>query len=113
MKSRTLISACQRPFRNPCQGEGAASAVFDTGAVPAMCAPQDPGRNRVAILAADASRRAALLVASILPVCALLAPGRAGASTPKLTTLFRPESLLTRPLRLGVDQAQQPARVAR
>ena len=27
------------------------------------------------------------------PVCALLAPGRAGASTPKVATLFRPEPL--------------------
>ena len=47
--------------------------------------PKDPDRNRLAILAADASRRAALFVAYILPVCALLAPCRAGASTPKLT----------------------------
>jgi alpha-aminoadipate carrier protein LysW len=39
-------------------------------------------------LAADASRRAALLVAYILPVCALLAPCRAGASTPKRAHLF-------------------------
>ena len=37
---------------------------------------------------ADASRRAALLVACILPVCALLAPCRAGASTPRMQTLF-------------------------
>jgi hypothetical protein len=39
-------------------------------------------------VAADASRRASLLVASILPVCALLAPCRAGASTPTATNLF-------------------------
>src|SRR5688500_8170799 len=38
----------------------------------------------VASLATDASRRAALLVAYILPVCALLAPCRAGASAPIL-----------------------------
>ena len=39
-------------------------------------AAKDPDRNKVATLAADASRRAALLVAYILPVCALLAlPG--------------------------------------
>ena len=58
-----------------------------------MLAPaKDPGRNRVATLAADASRRAALLVAYIRPVCALLAPCRAGASTPKVPTLFRPGS---------------------
>src|SRR5215213_10309778 len=37
--------------------------------------------------------RAALLVACILPVCALLAPCRAGASTPTMATLF-----LRRPL---------------
>jgi hypothetical protein len=42
-----------------------------------------PGRIKVTILAADASRRASLLVAYILPVCALLAPCRAGASTPR------------------------------
>ena len=46
-------------------------------------------------LAADASRRAALLVACILPVCALLAPGRAGASTPTLTNLFLTGPLLS------------------
>jgi hypothetical protein len=39
------------------------------------------------ILAADASRHAALLVAFIHPVCALLATLLAGASTPKCTTL--------------------------
>ncbi len=49
------------------------------------------GKNKVASLAADPSRRAALLVACMHPACALLAPGRAGASTPKLTTLFLPE----------------------
>jgi hypothetical protein len=47
--------------------------------------------NRVASLAADASRRAALLVACIHPVCALLPPCRAGASTPKQATLFPSE----------------------
>lgn len=36
--------------------------------------PMDPDRNKCALLAADASRPAALLVACILPVCALLAP---------------------------------------
>ena len=36
--------------------------------------------NKGTILAADASRRAVLLVAYIRPVCALLAPRRAGAS---------------------------------
>ena len=44
--------------------------------------------NKGAILAADASRRALLLVAYIRPVCALLAPRRAGASTPRLGTLI-------------------------
>src|SRR6266571_2030074 len=47
-----------------------------------------PQKNKVCILAADASRRASLLVAYILPVCALLAPCRAGASTPIMHTLF-------------------------
>ena len=51
--------------------------------------PKGLNRNNVVTLAADASRRAALLVAYILPVCALPAPCRAGASTPKATTLFR------------------------
>ena len=47
-----------------------------------------PVRNNLIIVAADASRRAALLVAYIRPVCALLAPCRAGASTPTMTNLF-------------------------
>ena len=50
---------------------------------------KDTDRNNFSNLAADASRRAALLVACILPVCALLAPCRAGASAPKLANLFR------------------------
>jgi hypothetical protein len=45
-------------------------------------------KNKVDVVAADASRRAALLVACIRPAYALLAPGRAGASTPTTTTLF-------------------------
>ena len=44
--------------------------------------------NKGASLAADASRRASLLVTYIRPVCALLAPRRAGASTPSLGTLI-------------------------
>jgi hypothetical protein len=44
--------------------------------------------NRCAILAADASRRASLLVTYIRPLCALLAPRRAGASTPRMAHLF-------------------------
>src|SRR6266545_3222403 len=50
--------------------------------------PKDPSRNRCAILAADASCLAALLVAYILPVCAPLAPCQAGASTPRTAHLF-------------------------
>jgi len=50
--------------------------------------PQEgPRRNNSVILAADASRQAALLVACILPVRALLTPCRAGASTPRTTDL--------------------------
>ena len=45
---------------------------------------KDLEMNKGASLAADASRRASLLVAYIRPVCALLAPRRAGASTPRL-----------------------------
>jgi uncharacterized protein len=44
---------------------------------------QDPSAKRCTILDADASRRASLLVAYIRPVCALLAPRRASASTPR------------------------------
>ena len=40
------------------------------------------------LLATDASRPTALLVAYILPVCALLAPGRPGASTPRDATVI-------------------------
>ena len=62
--------------------------------------------NMGASLAADASRphlnagaalgtpgRASLLVAYIRPVCALLAPCRAGASTPMLGTLIHFQAL--------------------
>jgi hypothetical protein len=49
--------------------------------------------NKVYSVAADASRRASLLVAYIRPVCALLAPRRAGASTPIIGT-FIPERVL-------------------
>ncbi len=52
-------------------------------AIPELAATTDPDRNRYAILAADASSPAALLVECILPVCALLAPGGTGASTPR------------------------------
>ena len=44
---------------------------------------KDTDQNKVTILAADASSPAALLVAYILPVCALLAPCGTGASTPR------------------------------
>ena len=49
--------------------------------------------NKVHILNADASRRAALLVACIRPVCALLAPRRAGASTPGYGTFISGRAL--------------------
>ena len=49
---------------------------------------KDPEMNKGASLTADASRRASLLIAYIHPVCALLAPRRAGASTPRLGTLI-------------------------
>jgi hypothetical protein len=55
--------------------------------VPAR-APGLMSRNNCTILDADASRRASLLVAYIHPVCALLAPRRAGASTPRMAHLF-------------------------
>ena len=50
---------------------------------------KDPSTNQGATLDADASRLAALLVAYIRPVCALLAPCHAGASTPIVGTLVR------------------------
>ena len=49
---------------------------------------EGPSGNNCIILNADASRRASLLVAYIHPVCALLAPRRAGASTPRMAHLF-------------------------
>ena len=49
---------------------------------------KDLSTNKGTTLDADASRLAALLVAYILPVCALLAPCHAGASTPIVATLF-------------------------
>jgi hypothetical protein len=51
-------------------------------------ASKGPVRNKGATLAADASRLASLLVAYIRPVCALLAPRRAGASAPRMAPLF-------------------------
>ena len=50
-------------------------------------AAKDPEKNKAANLAADASRLAALLVAYIVPLCALLAPCRPGASTPRMRPL--------------------------
>ncbi len=55
---------------------------------------QGPVRNGLVIVAADASRHAALLVAFIRPVCALLAPCLAGASTPTMTNPFPAGPLL-------------------
>jgi len=55
-----------------------------------------PDRNNFDTLDADASRRAALLVASMFPTCAFLAPCRAGASTPKVAHLFRSGPLARR-----------------
>ncbi len=52
--------------------------------------------NEGAILAADASRPAALLIACIHWVCALLAPGRLGASTPRIGTFIHFQALTTR-----------------
>ena len=50
--------------------------------------PKGPVRNKLIIVAADASRPAALLIAHIRPVCSLFAPCRPGASTPTRTNLF-------------------------
>jgi hypothetical protein len=54
--------------------------------------PEDPGENQVAPVAAEASCRAALFVAYMRPVCARLAPCRAGASTCTTHTVFSPGS---------------------
>ena len=69
---------------------------------------KDPYRNNCAILAADASLLhpnaaaalgtpglAAFLVAYIRPVCALLAPCQAGASTPMIGALISARALST------------------
>ena len=61
----------------------------------AVSEAKDPGQNKVTILTADASRLTALFVAYRLPVCALLAPGQPGASTPRVDNL-----ILTRVLSL-------------
>ena len=60
------------------------------GACVTAVAPDDrgPSGNNCAILAADASRRATLLVAFIHPVCALLAPCRAAPRRPEIAQLF-------------------------
>src|SRR6266849_2717177 len=84
----TMSARCQR-----------AAAALDARVVSAS---KGPSRNNCTILDADASRLhpnaaaalgtpglAALLVAYILPVCALLAPCHAGASTPRTAHLFR------------------------
>ena len=47
---------------------------------------KDPERNKGAILAADASRLAALLVGHMRPACSLLAPCDPGASAPRFAT---------------------------
>src|SRR5206468_1748909 len=67
-----------------------------------------PSRNNCTIPDADASRLAALLVAYILPVCALLAPCHAGASTPRTAHLFRDGPLDGKRAR-QVDLAQPTA----
>jgi hypothetical protein len=63
-------------------------------------------RTRVGIglppLAAEASRQAAWLVAFIRPACALLAPSRAGASTPKGGNPIPTRALTLRRLRHGL-----------
>jgi hypothetical protein len=56
-----------------------------------------PRKNNVAIVDAETSRRAALLVACIPPVCALLAPWRAGASTPTSVNVLLSRALTARP----------------
>src|SRR5207344_1858545 len=69
-----------------------------------------PSGNKCAILAADASRRAALLVAFIRPVCALLAPCRAGASTPIDSALISVRTLTHGSLGLArLADPRQPA----
>src|SRR3954471_6499906 len=39
MKSRTLISLCHNPVRNPCHGDTAASVVFVCGVITSMDTP--------------------------------------------------------------------------
>src|SRR5262245_10871875 len=47
MKSRTLISFCQRPVRNPCQDVSVCSRSFIEGAVAAIATPSHPGSHAV------------------------------------------------------------------
>ena len=49
--------------------------------------------NNCGILAADASRLAALLIACRVPLCALFAPGHPGASTPRDATVIPGQAL--------------------
>ena len=66
----------------------------------------DPSMNKGATLDADASRLAALLIAYRRPVCALLAPCHAGASTPgtfirgRVLTAAHPDLALPQPFTL-------------
>ena len=55
-----------------------------------------PRKNHLAILAADASRGPALLVAYIHWVCALLAPWPPGASAPRLGKVILSRALTYR-----------------
>jgi len=53
-----------------------------------VISPKGLSGNNCIILAADASRLAALLVGHMRPACYLLAPGDPGASTPRMAHLF-------------------------
>src|SRR5438132_10597559 len=54
--------------------------------------------NNCAILAADASRLAALLVAHIVPLCSLLTPCQPGASAPRDDTPISGRALTAGPI---------------
>jgi len=55
--------------------------------------PKGPSGNNSAILAADASRLAALLVGHMRPACSLLAPCDPGASAPRNDTVISGRAL--------------------
>src|SRR6266851_4106521 len=72
--------------------------------------PKGPSGNNCAILAADASRLAALLVGHMRPACSLLAPCDPGASAPRNDARISGRALSVDPFN-GVHDPLSPASV--